>query len=565
MVRSLLGVVAALALLAPATASGWTHQRADEGAPLRLMADNPWVDAPYLPLAAYTPNRANVTAEQLQFSVISALHRWQYASEGAFAFDYWQGADPEVFVPRQERDGLSSLFFSSADPDGTPLDGRTPAWTRVWFDEETHAIVEADIVLNDIFFGFTTDPELVTYDSGGVLGQTLLLDDVITHELGHALGLDHSGLGSATMFTWSWFGQSDPNCDDQAAIRDLYGVQEAGGSLSGRVLDPWGLPLVGAQVVLVSTRRGGVFQSVLTGRDGGWSLPVRQDDELIVLVEPFAAGAEALSAYYRGLDHEVCEPGPFERTFATRAVDPASPEIFAVGQGSDLFVPPIVVRCGDEPLATVQAGDSPAVAPLLGVGPELGFAFVDVAPAGPLDRWFLLEDVSEPFTLDVLAWSLGSPVRVTPTLFDPEGRELAGVELEQPVLSEPSGYTAWDARLWIEPEEAGDLLLRLESNALPATLYPGGDRTRDATPFVLLIARPGSGADDLPARDRLDCALPDLVSPYLGRSGPPRRREVPGGCAMAGAGATGPMSAALVVMAALLAARRRRRSAGQPS
>jgi hypothetical protein len=47
------------------------------------------------------------------------------------------------------------------------------------------------------------------------------------HELGHALGLGHSGLLASSMFTWAWAEQSSLGCDDQQAIWDHYHPGEA--------------------------------------------------------------------------------------------------------------------------------------------------------------------------------------------------------------------------------------------------------------------------------------------------------------------------------------------------
>ena len=549
--RLLPGLLLALALVAPASADAWTHTRSEHGEAIRWQADNPWIDAPYLPLAAYTPNRAGVYAQELQYAAVEGLLRWQQAADGAFEFDYWQGDDPEVFVPRVQRDGLSSLFFSSADPEGSPLDGRTPAWTEVWFDPETHAIVEADIVLNDISFGFTTDPAEVTYTEAGVLGQVLLLQDVVTHELGHALGLDHSGTGSSTMFTWAWFGQAVPGCDDVAGIRRLYGVGEPGGTLRGEVLGLGGEPLLGAQVTVVSTRRAAVLQSVLTEADGSWLVDGLPEDEVVVLVEPFVAGSRNLSVGWSGLSHDFCLAGHFARTFVG---EPDGPTRFEVGPGRDLWLPAVHARCAAP--EQLQPGIQGAPTPLA-EGPELSFARRVLAPAGPEDRWFLLSGVEGSFTLDVLGWSLNSPVIVKPTLFDADGVQVASQVLSSPAWEDAeSGWVAWDTRVEVELPAPGDYLLLLESNGLPGTLYPGGEAYRDSRPFVLLLARPGLG-EEAPPATRFDCASDVDVGPYLGADGPVLRREVPG-CAAAGPGRAG-----FGLLLLLLALQARTRSAGR--
>jgi matrixin/alpha-galactosidase-like protein len=76
-------------------------------------------------------------------------------------------------------------------------------------------IVDADVIFWDSAYTFSTDPCNGGYN----------IADIATHELGHALGLLHSSVGSATMyFMYSWCGDwriLDP--DDVTAIQALYG------------------------------------------------------------------------------------------------------------------------------------------------------------------------------------------------------------------------------------------------------------------------------------------------------------------------------------------------------
>lgn len=63
------------------------------------------------------------------------------------------------------------------------------AKTTVTFDDETGEILDADIEINHAYNFFTISDENVQYD----------LESVVTHEVGHFIGLDHTVDPSATM------------------------------------------------------------------------------------------------------------------------------------------------------------------------------------------------------------------------------------------------------------------------------------------------------------------------------------------------------------------------------
>lgn len=65
----------------------------------------------------------------------------------------------------------------------------TLAKTTVTFDTDTGEILDADIELNHAYNEFTVGEELVIYD----------LQSILTHEIGHFIGLDHTPDYSATM------------------------------------------------------------------------------------------------------------------------------------------------------------------------------------------------------------------------------------------------------------------------------------------------------------------------------------------------------------------------------
>ncbi len=107
------------------------------------------------------------------------------------------------------------------------------AITTVTFDTASGRLLDADIEINDVAFDFSTcDPD----DANCVLAFDL--ENTLTHELGHVVGLDHPpndapGAFEATMFasaTRTDTSKRDLADDDIAGLCTIYptGVPEAG-------------------------------------------------------------------------------------------------------------------------------------------------------------------------------------------------------------------------------------------------------------------------------------------------------------------------------------------------
>jgi hypothetical protein len=89
------------------------------------------------------------------------------------------------------------------------------ARTSVTFDAETGALLDADIEINSLQNEFSTDDVNITND----------LQAVLTHEVGHFLGLDHSTAENATMaanYDLANLGVRTLSRDDQAGICSIY-------------------------------------------------------------------------------------------------------------------------------------------------------------------------------------------------------------------------------------------------------------------------------------------------------------------------------------------------------
>src|ERR1044072_802231 len=142
----------------------------------------------------------------------------------------------ESVSPVGQGDGISLITIAAGNENVAMFEkGNNTARTRVFYDPDTGAISEADIVINPYPFSetgaalqFSTDGTPGTYD----------LESTMAHEIGHLLGLNHSRAMGATMqasqalngtYGLPAITERKLSDSDEAAIRGLYGAGEQAG------------------------------------------------------------------------------------------------------------------------------------------------------------------------------------------------------------------------------------------------------------------------------------------------------------------------------------------------
>ncbi|MDF1798388.1 MAG: IPT/TIG domain-containing protein [Planctomycetota bacterium] len=89
-------------------------------------------------------------------------------------------------------DSIHLLYFDEDNSSGYfPSGSGTVAITPIWF-YAGGSISDADVLFNGKNFNFTTSGQAGRFD----------VQDIATHELGHLLGLDHSGVAGASMYPY---------------------------------------------------------------------------------------------------------------------------------------------------------------------------------------------------------------------------------------------------------------------------------------------------------------------------------------------------------------------------
>jgi hypothetical protein len=157
-----------------------------------------------------------VNADVSQTAAIAALQTgmdvWNTQSGTPFRYQYGGTANDTATA----YDNRNVILFRNT----TASSASTIATTYSWWNS-SNELLDADIIFWDGGFTFFTGT------SGcGVVPNAAYIEDIAAHELGHALGLNHSTVADATMYpSYSYCSQAlrTLSADDIAAAQSLYG------------------------------------------------------------------------------------------------------------------------------------------------------------------------------------------------------------------------------------------------------------------------------------------------------------------------------------------------------
>jgi hypothetical protein len=185
------------------------------------------------------------------------------------------------------------------------------ALTAYTYDTETGRMLDADIRIDPSLFDGSVNAE-----------------QALAHEVGHVLGLDHSGVLSATMYPWTGSGgtPADLDSDDRIAIAAAYPKDDPallGGTLKGRVVGDQG-GIFAAQVVAVD-EGGQPVSTVLTNASGDFTITGLPPGRYRLYAEPLDGPVvvDSLQGTWR-----TARGQPFPTEFLAEPIDVVSGHVY---------------------------------------------------------------------------------------------------------------------------------------------------------------------------------------------------------------------------------------------
>jgi predicted Zn-dependent protease len=425
-------VLSTVLLWAAVPARGYTYQYSSSSVQVR------WTTNPIrisLSTSLNSPPSNIKAGSDVMGAARRALRRWSDAANIDFIIDT---TTVDSVNASGAGDGINLITVSaSATNDAfTNQGGQRLGRARVMFDGSGR-IFEGDLAINPRV-PFSTDGASGTYD----------LESTLVHELGHLLGLDHSGVVGATMQPVQGQNYSDPTLsapaftvrtlsdDDLAGIRSIYGARTASavGSIAGQV--NYG---AGAHVWAENFYTGRVEGSSITKSDGSYRIDYLPTSDYRVFVEyldgPVAANNILFSPPYAGIGSQP----------AFRATETATPVNVSTGNTTIL-----------NPIVTLGA---PSFNPrILGVNGLLQAAPVQLS-AGRVFRFTVGGENLASVPLTTAGFSVTSPsMTIDPASFARENAANYG-------FTDPNfGIVSFNLII-ADSAKFGDYTLRLRSNA----------------------------------------------------------------------------------------------------
>jgi hypothetical protein len=277
-------ILSALILAPVAPARAYTLQYTSNAATTQIHWPTTTINVALSTSFNNPPAFVHATSAQATLAVRRALAHWSQAAN--IQFNIGSSGNQDV-----ASDGVSLITIADTPANRTFFggQGQRPGKANVIFDGNGN-ITEADVAVNPVSTRIdpNTGAEVPTFFSTDGTPGSYDLESTLTHEIGHLLGLEHSGVVGATMqprqgtngtYDLPNFTTRSLSSDDIAGVRSIYGPHGGLGSIAGTVTYSNGAAAFGAHVFAEDASTGRVVAGNVTLLNGSYridSLPPGQ-------------------------------------------------------------------------------------------------------------------------------------------------------------------------------------------------------------------------------------------------------------------------------------------------
>ena len=467
MLRILLSIFFCAQLINPAYA--YVRTMSEGGSPLF------WAGAPSFLVNVNPRNSSGLDQNVVQQQMQGALQSWRNAGS-SMTYSYSQSAGNPL---SSGFDGSNSVYFSSAS--GRPLDYGVIAVTEVLYYVSSGQIAEFDMIYNDNQFLFTNVEGDTGRNSGG--RTKIYLQDVATHEFGHALGFDHTNVGRSSLVYTAFSGQFVLGEDDISAIRTVYPASGGRGAIRGTIRGTNG-GIFGAHVLAINMNTGKVEAGTLASPDGSFRIGDIPAGSYAVMVEPFGTDISSVSSYYQNVNHRFCSFSRFRRAFYS-ACGSSQATTVGVNSGGTTEIGTVSPSCNQ---MGNPGGTSNSIANAKNINSNGGSQFGTINFGD--SHYYRVRNVSGSISVKAASYSLYSPADVRVEILQANGNSIGGSSsidnVENPMRG---GYVNYDSSASATNLPAGDYLIRVTaaSSRIATTNFPAGFDLVDSNNHYLLM------------------------------------------------------------------------------
>ena len=420
-----------------------------------------------------------INASGLSLVDVSQLFNGAFSSwtqSGArVGFNYTQSSS---FPTSSAGASSNAIFFSSNS--NRYLDFGVVALTEVWHYTNNGQIVGANMIFNDRDYLFTANAG----DTGKSIGSqtAIYLQDVATHEAGHAYGLDHSTVNKSTLIYMAFSGQFKLGNDDISALNSIYPNSSSRGSITGVVKGLNG-GIFGAQVSAINLSTGNVEAGVLTQDNGSFRLGDIPAGNYAIFMEPLFTNPSTISNYFQTVNHSFCGGTRFRRGFYSQCSNTGEATLVAVDPNRSTEIGVLAPSCND-----ISNHASPTtVGSAKMISSNGGAVFGNLNPGET--HYYRANNISGSIIARALSYTLYSKIDVTVEILDSSGSPIDGVSnidnVENPM---PGGHINYDARSSGVNLPLGDYIIKIAANPsyIPYSEFAAGWNLEDSSGYYLL-------------------------------------------------------------------------------